>query len=118
MKKNNQIEEKEIMETIITEDQALELIKEKFLKDGKKLYQSEIEDVKLLWRPLKRSEFKEIDKEFDGDTLDKQEKVVSLCCIYPSNVEELVEEYAGLATVLADEILGYSGFNLKSTVKL
>ena len=45
----------------------------------------------------------------------KQESMVKTVVLFPDNIEELIEEKAGIATVLSDEILDKSGFYLSET---
>ena len=44
--------------------------------------------------------------------------MVVAAMLYPFNAEELIEENAGLATVLSEEILARSGFAISYTEEL
>ncbi len=48
----------------------------------------------------------------------KQEMMVKKAVLYPFNVDELIEENAGIATVLSEEILAKSGFAISYTEEL
>ena len=48
----------------------------------------------------------------------KQELMVKAAILYPFNVDALIDENAGLATVLSEEILAKSGFALSYTEEI
>ena len=84
-----------------------------------KIYKNVIDDNEfVIWRLIKRKEYKEL---LDNDSLeifDKQESIVKTALLYPENVDELIESKAGLATVLAEEILEHSGFEISKSERL
>jgi len=95
---------------------------EKWKKEYKRVFKNDIDGEMIIWRRLKRGEYKNILKEDESDEdskiLTKQEKMVAAAILYPFNVQELIEENAGLATVLSEEILARSGFAISYTEEL
>ena len=95
---------------------------ESWKKQYKKIFKNEIDGETIIWRRLKRGEYKEILKlnEDDEDEriLVKQERMVKATVLYPFDVDALVEDNAGLATVLSEEILAKSGFAMSYTEEL
>ena len=47
--------------------------------------------------------------------LERQEFIAKKVILYPYNVEELVEEYAGVAEIIATETMLRTGFGLTNT---
>lgn len=47
--------------------------------------------------------------------LEKQEFIAKKVILYPENVEELIEEYAGIAEIIATETMLRTGFGLTNT---
>lgn len=95
---------------------------EAWKQEYKKLYKTILTDgTVLIWRRLKRSEYKEFMKQFDS--LDNQEEriwgreeaVCRACILYPSTeeVENILEYQAGVATIISDDIFANSGFSVK-----
>ena len=95
---------------------------ESWKKQYKKIFKNEIDGETIIWRRLKRGENKDILKlnEDDEDEriLVKQERMVKATVLYPFDVDALVEDNAGLATVLSEEILAKSGFAMSYTEEL
>lgn len=87
-------------------------------REHKRLFKNEIDGEILIWRRLKRGEYKEILKADEDELLTKQEMMVKAAVLYPFNVEELIDDNAGLATVLSEEILAKSGFAISYTEEL
>ena len=95
---------------------------EAWKQEFKKLYKTTLTDgTVLIWRRLKRSEYKEFMKQFDS--VDKQEDrlwgreeaVCEACILYPSKeeVKNILEYQAGVATIISDDIFANSGFAVK-----
>lgn len=88
----------------------------------KRIFKNDIDGETIIWRRLKRGEYKEILKETESDEdskiLIKQEKMVKAAILYPFNAQEVIDENAGLATVLSEEILAKSGFAISYTEEL
>lgn len=93
---------------------------ESWKREYKKIFKNEVEDNILLWRRMKRSEYKEILKNTDGDLFAKQEAIVRQCILYPdiNEVNLLIEDNAGFATVMSEEILARSGFAISFTEEM
>lgn len=102
-------------------DKIVELIPE-WKKQYKKIFKNEFDGEIIIWRRLKRKEYKDIlmqeVEDEDGRILSRQEKMVEVALLYPFDAKNLIEENAGLATVLSDEILAKSGFALSFTEEL
>ena len=95
---------------------------EAWKKQYKKIFKNEIDGEVIIWRRLKRGEYKEIlkleEEDQDSSILVKQERLTIATVLYPFNVDALIEENAGLATVLSEEILAKSGFAMSYTEEL
>lgn len=116
MKKINDTQE--IIDVTKTIEQIAEEIK---VKEGlKEVFITDIADQKVIWRKLKRSEYKEVmTREYDENEelayFEKQEFVASKVILYPENVEELLEDFAGIADIIATETMIKTGFGLTET---
>lgn len=114
----------ETPEVSVNEEGELDLTEhiEKWKQEHKRIFKNDIDGETIIWRRLKRGEYKNILKEVEEDNdsqiLTKQEKMVVAAMLYPFNAEELIEENAGLATVLSEEILARSGFAISYTEEL
>lgn len=88
----------------------------------KRVFKNEIDGEIIIWRRLKRGEYKEIlkleEEDEDNKILTKQERMVKTAMLYPFNADEIISENAGLATVLSEEILARSGFAMSYTEEL
>lgn len=114
----------ETPEVSVNEEGELDLTEyiKKWKQEHKRVFKNDIDGETIIWRRLKRGEYKNILKETEEDNdsqiLTKQEKMVVTAMLYPFNAEELIEENAGLATVLSEEILARSGFAISYTEEL
>ena len=113
---------KKIQEDIdaVEREKTAEAIAEQLKKDHKEVFITEMAGLQIVWRKLKRSEYKELmTTEFDENEelqfLEKQEFIAKKVILYPYNVEELVEEYAGVAEIIATETMLRTGFGLTNT---
>ena len=68
-------------------------------KQYKKIYKSIVGEEVIIWRKLKRSEYIDImtNSSFKDDDSNKspylrQDAIVKMCCLYPSNMDEIIEE--------------------------
>lgn len=95
---------------------------EAWKQEYKKIFKTTLTDgTVLIWRRLKRSEYKEFMREFDSvDNQDdriwgREEAVCRACILYPSTeeVDNILEYQAGVATVISDDIFANSGFAVK-----
>lgn len=117
-------QDKPVEEIAVNEEGEIDLTVyiEKWKKEFKRIFKNDIDGEMIIWRRLKRGEYKSIlnDSEEDEDNkiLSKQEKMVAAAVLYPFNIEEVIEDNAGLATVLSEEILAKSGFAISYTEEL
>ena len=95
---------------------------EAWKQEYKKLFKTTLTDsTVLIWRRLKRSEYKDFMKQFDAiDNQDeriwnREEAVCRACILYPSTeeVDNILEYQAGVATIISDDIFANSGFAVK-----
>lgn len=101
-------------------EKTVEAIAEDFKKDHKEIFITDVAGLQLVWRKLKRSEYKELmTTEFseneDLQFLEKQDFIAKKVILYPENVEELIEEYAGVSEIIATETMLKTGFGLTNT---
>lgn len=114
----------EHQESLVNEEGELDLTKyiEKWKQEHKRIFKNDIDGETIIWRRLKRGEYKNIlnesEEDQDNKILTKQEKMVATAVLYPFNIEEVIEDNAGLATVLSEEILAKSGFAISYTEEL
>ena len=125
--KNNStdIEQEEVKATISTQNvepvkedlsgltlnEKIEYWKNKY----KKIYRTIIDDTTFIWRRLNRSEYSSVAFETYSenqklDMYEKQYRFCQFCVLYPDNAIDMMNESAGIAPVLADEIVFKSGF--------
>lgn len=124
MKKQN-VQENEILteeEVIVDQASPIDKIAEelKAKHNLKEVFITDIADQKIVWRKLKRSEYKEaMTREYDENEdlayFERQDFVASKVILYPENVEELLEDFAGIADIIATETMIKTGFGLTST---
>ena len=111
------ITEEEIkeVEEMDTEEIAVQKIIDKFKKQYKRIYEPDVAGERIIWRPIKRSEYREImayeDKELsDREIVYVREEMMAKKVILYPKTEDIIEEFAGVAEVIADECMYYSGF--------
>lgn len=87
-----------------------------------KLYKTTLDtDQVVVWHPLSRSEHRRIAEETETITsmekliLERQERSCLACVVFPEPeiFKSLMEEYAGIAKSISDEIYDHSGFDVK-----
>ena len=88
-------------------------------KTNKRVYMTEIAGEKILWRPLKRSEYKQmLNLEFpegtsEEDKLYDRETFIAKCAVlYP---EDAVDEIALCAEIITSVCMEKSGFSERNT---
>lgn len=122
------ITEEEIkeVEEMDTEEIAVQKIIDKFKKQYKRIYETDVAGERIIWRPIKRSEYREIMAYEDKKLSDREivyvreEMMAKKVILYPKT-EDIIEEFAGVAEVIADECMYYSGFmpnGIKPTKRL
>lgn len=101
------------------EDISLQLKIEMWKKEFKNnVFVTTIDDEAYYWRKLKRSEYKEIAMYIESltDIPDqikhwlKQDEITKAVLLYPDNAEEVIEESAGIASIISQDCLARSGF--------
>lgn len=115
---NKDINENELENEL---DPKLKANIEKWKAKYKHIYKNSLgekENEFVIWRPLNRKEYKEILDLGEIPILESQELTVKKVLLYPDNAFKLVEERAGIATALAEEVLEHSGFNISQTTEL
>lgn len=123
MKKQNEVggnkmNEKEIKKEVVSDEQIA-----KWKKEFGKVYKTTVSGEDYVWRTLRRKEYIEImGQDLDLDISEKlymrQEKMAKKVLLYPTNIEEQIEQSAGLATTLSDEIILKSGFDSNKSEEL
>lgn len=97
-----------------------ELKAEEFRKTYKEVYITEVADLQIVWRKLKRNEYKEaMMLTNENEALlyyERQEFMAKKVILYPTNVDELLEDYAGVADIIATETMVKTGFGLANTI--
>ena len=95
-------------------------------KEYKKLFRTTLTDgTEIIWRRLRRSEYRQFMREFESisgrdERIWEREEAICRCCIlFPSadEVEHMLEDQAGIATLLSDDIFANSGFAVKEATK-
>jgi hypothetical protein len=86
-----------------------------------KVFRSVIGKDVVIWRRLKRSEYitamtaEDLSEDPEVRIYQRQESVLKAVCLYPSNIDELIESEGCLATNLGGEIMDCSGFAMPKT---
>ena len=83
------------------------------------IYMTEFDSDTFIWRALSRMEYKEI---MNGEQLgewESEEKVVSMCTLWPENYtsEDMTRGKAGIPSTLFDQIMAKSGFVAQGTAR-
>ena len=106
----------------VKQEKTIEQIAEDIKKEHglKEVFITDIADQKVIWRKLKRSEYKEVmTREYDENEdlayFEKQDFVASKVILYPENIEELLEDFAGIADIIATETMVKTGFGITET---
>ena len=115
----------EVKETVEEKSNEIDFVSliAQWKAEYKKIYKNEIDDEIVIWRRLKRGEYKNIlaqetNGNDDNPIMTKQEMMVKAAVLYPFDVESLINDNAGVATVLSEEILAKSGFAISYTEEL
>lgn len=87
-----------------------------------KIYKSIVGDEVVIFRKIKRNEYMQamtdIDSEDPMKVFLRQDMITKMTTLYPNNIDQLIEENGALSTVISNEVLGKSGFDLLSTAQL
>ena len=118
MKIENNEKAKKTEEVIVPEDIALQKKINELKKKHKRIYMTEIAGEKVLWRPLKRSEYKAVlNMEFpegtsDEDIIYDRETFIAQCVIlYPEDASENIALAAEIITTLCMQKSGFEERN-------
>ena len=84
------------------------------------VFVTKIAGVEIVWRKLKRSEYKEImstkfDDNEDIQYFERQDAMAKRVILYPENVDKLIEDYAGVSDIIATETMIKTGFGIANT---
>lgn len=84
------------------------------------VFLTEIAGIEIIWRKLKRSEYKEImSKKYDDNEdiqyFERQDAMAKKVILYPENVDRLLEDYAGVSDIIATETMIKTGFGIANT---
>lgn len=120
MKKETKLQEVQEEIEVMQKEKSVEVIAEELKKTHKDIYITDIAGLKVIWRKLKRSEYKELMTTTFSENeelafLEKQDFVANKVILFPENVEEMLEEYAGVADIIATETMIKTGFGLSNT---
>ncbi len=120
--------ENEVTNSEVKEKQELtfDLIQE-FKAQYKKVWKTTLVDgTEIVWRRLNRKEYKDIMKNYEdiedrGERLmEREEAVCRAAILYPDKetVEDLINNMAGFAPVISDDIYDKSGFRIATPEEL
>lgn len=130
MKKKKQIVDAEVQDIVSTETdidvvniaEPIEVLAEKIKKKLglKEIFITTIADQDIIWRKLKRSEYREImttqyNENKDLDYYEREEDIARKVILYPENVEEILEDFAGIADTIAGQTMLKTGFGVNET---
>lgn len=82
-----------------------------------RLYKTEIDGDTYIWRRLNRKEYVNLvtaddtSENKDIAHYDRQDQLCKITVLYPDNIEQIIRDVAGVASILSDEIMFKSGFS-------
>lgn len=102
-----------------------ELLNDKIIelkKQYKHIYQTDMAGETIIWRTLKRSEYKSLmqtiySEDEDENFYARQDALTSLVILHPENKEEIMEDLAAVADIIATECMTKSGFDINNATK-
>ena len=128
---------KDIKETKMAEEpskgnmELTDAVIAEFKKKWGKVYKTEIDGEAYVWRKIRRKEYVDImllNNVADEGVMDdsgmatlynRQEQITRMVVLFPEDIEEKLIANGGLATVISDEVLLKSGFEMtKETEEL
>lgn len=91
-------------------------------KTYKEVFITNVADIQIVWRKIKRSEYKKamsikFDDNEDINFFERQEYMARKVILFPENIDELLEDYAGVSDIIATETMVKTGFGITSTKK-
>ena len=117
-KKKETVERAE--ETKVIQLSDVELVANQLIEEHGEVFVTNIAGVQIIWRKLKRSEYKEImstkfDDNEDIQYFERQDAMAKKVILYPENVDRLLEDYAGVSDIIATETMIKTGFGIANT---
>lgn len=117
-KKKETVERAE--ETQVIQLSEVELLANQLKEEHGEVFVTNIAGVQIIWRKLKRSEYKEImstkfDDNEDIQYFERQDAMAKKVILYPENVDRLLEDYAGVSDIIATETMIKTGFGIANT---
>ena len=117
-KKKETVEKVE--ETKVIQLSEVELLANQLKEEHGEVFVTNIAGVQIIWRKLKRSEYKEImstkfDDNDDIQYFERQDAMAKKVILYPENVDRLLEDYAGVSDIIATETMIKTGFGIANT---
>ena len=113
------------MEDFLMAEPNIEDLK-RWKEEYKKLFKTTLTDgTIIIWRRLKRSEYRQLMAQYQSVTdrderiWEREEAVCKTCILFPSEEEtiDIIENQAGLATLISDDIFANSGFSIKESAE-
>ena len=106
------------IDNLITDDMIAE-----WKQEFGRIYKTTIGGEPIVWRKLKRKEYVaamnvEDEEGYNKNIYARQEFIAKTVILFPANVEELIEDNAGLATCISDECILKSGFDVGATQEM
>ena len=95
-------------------------------QEYKKLFKTTLTDgTIIIWRRIRRSEYRQLMTQYQSVTdrderiWEREEAVCKTCILFPSKeeTEDILENQAGLATLISDDIFANSGFSIRETAE-
>lgn len=124
-KKEEVVEKIEKVKEVESEAKVIKLSEVEILADQLKekhgeVFVTSIAGIEIIWRKLKRSEYKEImstkyDDNEDIQYFERQDAMARKVILYPENVDMLLEDYAGVSDIIATETMIKTGFGIANT---
>lgn len=124
-KKEEVVEKIEKVKEVEPEAKVIKLSEVEILADQLKekhgeVFLTSIAGIEIIWRKLKRSEYKEImstkyDDNEDIQYFERQDAMARKVILYPENVDMLLEDYAGVSDIIATETMIKTGFGIANT---
>lgn len=117
-KKKETVEKVE--ETKVIQLSEVEILANQLKEEHGEVFVTNIAGIQIIWRKLKRSEYKEImstkfDANEDIQYFERQDAMAKKVILYPENVDRLLEDYAGVSDIIATETMIKTGFGIANT---
>ena len=124
-KKEEVVDKIEKVKEVEPEAEVIKLSEVEILADQLKekhgeVFVTSVAGIEIIWRKLKRSEYKEImstkyDDNEDIQYFERQDAMARKVILYPENVDMLLEDYAGVSDIIATETMIKTGFGIANT---